>query len=127
MLVPRAYLHRPLLKWKKFYPGLVAKVNGDATFDLVFDDGDKRSGVSAACIRAAEDARSASSAPSSAATAAGTKPAFAVGQKITAKVGKVSRKYWVGAFGCCSIAAISYSSSSSNGSGKSFTPVRLRR
>ena len=65
----------------------------------MFDDGDKRSGVSAACIRApkvAEDARSVASAPSSAADAVDAKPAFAVGQKITAKVGKVGRNIWVG-------------------------------
>ena len=39
------------LQWKKFYPGTVARVNADSSYDLVFDDGDKRRQVPAASMR----------------------------------------------------------------------------
>ena len=38
-------------RWKKYYPGKIANVNENGTYDLVFDDGDKRQGVPDSCIR----------------------------------------------------------------------------
>ena len=38
--------------WSKFYPGRVEKVNRDGTYELVFDDGDRKSRVEEENIRA---------------------------------------------------------------------------
>ena len=62
--------------WKTSYPGVITSVNNDGTFDITFDDGDKRTGVRSSSMRA-----------TAAATSRGAPMAFAVGDNVTAKIG----------------------------------------
>ena len=41
---------------KKWYPGTVMKRNDDGTYEIMYDDGDKESGVSADFVKAPEAA-----------------------------------------------------------------------
>lgn len=60
--------------WTKFYPGAVEKVNRDGTYELRFDDGDRKSNVEARFIRSMERSPSKSSS------------SFRVGDAVEAKV-----------------------------------------
>ncbi|KAH8049813.1 tudor domain-containing protein [Aureococcus anophagefferens] len=69
----------------KYYAGVIAKDNGDGTYDIDYDDGEKESKVAEALIKA--------SAPAPAAT--GTGGAFAVGAKVEARY-RGKSKYYAG-------------------------------
>ena len=68
----------------KYYPGKIAKDNGDGTYDMDYDDGEKESNVAAALIKA-----------SAAAAPTGTGGAFAVGAKVEARY-RGKSKYYAG-------------------------------
>ena len=40
--------------WTKYYKGKITRVNRDGTFDILFDDGDRKSKVDAKLIRSLE-------------------------------------------------------------------------
>ena len=67
----------------KLYPGKVAKDNGDGTYDIDYDDGEKESNVAEALIKAS----AAAPAPT------GTGGAFAVGAKVEARYRGKSKFY----------------------------------
>ncbi|KAH8049180.1 tudor domain-containing protein [Aureococcus anophagefferens] len=72
----------------KYYAGVIAKDNGDGTYDIDYDDGEKESKVAEALIKA-------SAAAAAAAPAAGKGGAFAVGAKVEARY-RGKSKYCVG-------------------------------
>ena len=69
----------------KLYPGKVAKDNGDGTYDIDYDDGEKESNVAEALIKAS----------AAAPAATGTGGAFAVGAKVEARY-RGKSKYYAG-------------------------------
>ncbi|KAH8060043.1 tudor domain-containing protein [Aureococcus anophagefferens] len=72
----------------KYYAGVIAKDNGDGTYDIDYDDGEKESKVAEALIKA-------SAAAAAAAPAAGKGGAFAVGAKVEARY-RGKSKYYAG-------------------------------
>ena len=68
---------------KKWYPGTVMKRNDDGTYEIMYDDGDKESGVSADFVKAAEVVASDEAAPAPAPAARAAK-VFEKGTKIEA-------------------------------------------
>ena len=50
-------LEAKLKGWTKYYKGKITSVNRDGTFDILFDDGDRKSEVDAKLIRSLERKR----------------------------------------------------------------------
>ena len=75
---------------KRWYGGTVMKRNEDGSYDIMYDDGDKESGVAAEFVKAAEVIASDEAAPAPAPAAEG--PTFEAGAKIEALY--KGKKHW---------------------------------
>eukprot|EP00948_MAST-09A_sp_MAST-9A-sp1_P004027 g4027.t1 len=69
--------------WKRYYKGRISKVNSDGTFDITFEDGDRKYGVEKYQIRRQGDAS----------PERPTSSSFRVDDKVEAKVGSWKRYY----------------------------------